>query len=326
VTRRPRGARITAPTFETPNIEALNALRARSGALQSTIDNPLGAPGVGGTITALNSQLVRQAQAARGQAMGRATTSGQAGFAGTMAQSGADIEGALGDARYQGQTKLVSDVIGQANQEMAGNLRDRGGIEGQLNAQQLDRARILAEVAAQNAQIDRDYWSGEQQADIEDARGRLAWEQYQQEQREYDLSRGDRNREFALTQGERNREFDLTRGERLREFDLTRRDENSRFDATQAQHERDLAEQRARDVLLAQERRQGRETEQERYEREQAERERAYRDQREDTRRPYRPLDDVYDELDIPRRRYPGSSFNQPGRRGTTSLYRGGGR
>jgi len=294
VARRPRGARIKAPTFEAPNIEALNALRARSGALQSTIDNPLGAPGVGGTITALNSQLVRQAQAARGQAMGRATTSGQAGFAGAMAQSGADIEGALGDARYQGQTKLVSDVLGQANQEMAGNLRDRGGIEGQLNAQQLDRARILAEVAAQNAQIDRDYWAGEQQADIEDARGRLAWEQYQQQQREYDLSRGDRNQQFDLGRQDQNREYDLSRGDQNRQFDLGRQDRNRAYDDQQDDRNR------ARELAMAAARRQ--------FEMDTQRNNEEYRLKSQQQQQSYGPVEDIYDQMDIPRRRY-GSYF-----------------
>lgn len=139
------------PALDMGGIESLNQRLASAKTLE---ENPESAPGFNQTMSSINANLARRAEAEKGQAMSHAAQTGQAGFQGALGQVYGDIVSREGEASAKARSDMMMEIYKQARAEglsltealnqahMAVNQIEtqRGGIQAQLKAQQAELA------------------------------------------------------------------------------------------------------------------------------------------------------------------------------------------
>jgi len=192
--------------FDPMDPSGTNMIKSRLAEADKLAADPLSAPGVQASLQSLQAGLSRRAESARGAAMGRAGASGQGGFQGALAQTGADIEARQGEAFAGAQSDMAIKIFQQARQEGL-TLTDALARANQETAKiQTQQAAIRAQTAVQEAEVNSRIRM--QQAEInakqrEAYMGRLLDQAKMAEQkRQYDVGNVNIKQELGLkTQG-----------------------------------------------------------------------------------------------------------------------------
>ena len=158
--------RYKAPRFGALDMSGVNTLQTRLDEANRLAANPLASPGASQMIANINTQLARQAESERGSALGRATGSGQAGFAGALSQTAGDIVARQGEAsagaqadlafeltqQYRNEGLSLSQALSQARTDIDRMKTEREGIR--LDAEGRHQA-LLAETRMRQAEIEQ---------------------------------------------------------------------------------------------------------------------------------------------------------------------------
>lgn len=139
--------------FDPMDQSGINAIKSRLGEANKLAADPMSAPGFQASMQAVQAGLSRRADSARGAAMGRAGASGQGGFQGALAQTGADIEAKQGEAFAGAQAGMAMKIFEQARTEGL-SLTDALARANQEAAKiQTQQAAIRAQTAVQEAEV-----------------------------------------------------------------------------------------------------------------------------------------------------------------------------
>ncbi len=140
----PQATALPPPQFRQPELNEVNALRARQADLKKIIDDPLSDTGLQNTVQAVAGGLARGEQAALGAAKGRGALSGQAGFAGALASSAATL------------SANRASTLGETKAKLAGDLSSKARDQDLALAESILQAQISAEnIATQRAQVEQ---------------------------------------------------------------------------------------------------------------------------------------------------------------------------
>lgn len=196
------GFNIALPQFDPLDPSGINMIKSRLAEADKLAADPLSAPGVQASLQSLQANLSRRAESARGAAMGRAAGTGQGGFQGALAQTGADIEARQGEAFAGAQSDMAMKIFQQARSEglsLTDALNRAQAEAAKITTQQ---AAIRAQTAAQEAEINSRIRM--QQADI-NARQRADYMQrlldkakLAEQTRQFDVTSKFGEREFGL--------------------------------------------------------------------------------------------------------------------------------
>lgn len=171
------------PKFDPIDYSGVNKIKSRLSEVDRLAADPLSSPGAASTIAAINTQFARRAESERGQALGRAADSGQAGFQGSLAQTSADIVSRQSEASAAEQANLALELTKQYRQEGMSLTEALTAANNDIARIMTERESIVADFRAREAELQQRQQEQEYMRLLEQAR--LA-----EQTREFDLGYG----------------------------------------------------------------------------------------------------------------------------------------
>lgn len=168
--RRGGFRRISDPNFSPIDRSGLTNIKRRMELAEQEAANPLGSAAAQSALQAINAGAQRQAASERGQALGRATQSGQAGFGGALAQTAGDIAARQGESITAASGDLAMQIFQQARAEGASLAEAQARMQNEITGIETQRSQIRADIAKENARLQAEYEFRVQQDMMEQAR------------------------------------------------------------------------------------------------------------------------------------------------------------
>lgn len=134
---------------------SLDGLKSKLVEAQTLAASPLQSPGAQETLNSIKTQLGNRRNSLIGQAKGRATASGQAGFQGVLANTAAGIEQNYGDALSQSTSDLALQLSKQGRDAESQILALQAQQENEGNRLLLQKYGYDTDFAARQAQLNQ---------------------------------------------------------------------------------------------------------------------------------------------------------------------------
>lgn len=266
-----RGFNPPTPAATTPNaggtsLSGRGALGFFIDRAQKTVNDPTQDPGAQRVISTISGQLARAGRSARGEALGRLTRSGQAGFGGGFGAVAGELAGRQSDALAKATADIFQETLRNAQasgltaaqalskaDQAAADLAQRQR-EAALSARQAQRELNARERQIRLDQAIRQATLAEQTRQFNVQAG-LARDQFGESQRQFNQQLGFQRqtlaqqesqfaRGFGLQQQqfrEGQRQFDVTAGQSQQQIDLARQQQE--FLQAFQQQQQDFTEQ-----------------------------------------------------------------------------------
>lgn len=133
----------------------ISTLQKRIADSDRTASDPLSAPGVAQQLNTISEGLNRQFQSSQADAMSRAAQTGQAGLAGAMAQTSAQLSVDLANTRAKTQADTLMEVYNKARQEGMDATSALAAAQNEVARIKNERSRIDADMSAQEAELNQ---------------------------------------------------------------------------------------------------------------------------------------------------------------------------
>jgi hypothetical protein len=145
--------KIKRPTWDPIDMSGVNTLQKRVAEADRLAQDPLSAPGAQQQLATISEGLNRQFAAEKGNVVGRAAQSGQAGFGGTFAQTSANLSGQLANTRAQTQSDMMMQIYNKARQEGMDATSALTQAQAEVSRITTERSRVEAEISTQEAEM-----------------------------------------------------------------------------------------------------------------------------------------------------------------------------